>query len=155
MRLESVRNARSSKLERVDSPFEISIPISSTKRQLKYYQVADFLCFNSTYAFTNCRLVDLNGVYSSLFEIKNFIAKGESQLFALHLSGHISSGERPVQNRHRSRQHSFHRLLGKALRIATPFHCHRSWSADVTNNNGRADIAVELSMRKKGANSFK
>jgi hypothetical protein len=45
------------------------------------------------YAFTDSRLVDLDGVNASLLEIDDLVTEGKSKLLGLELTADISTGE--------------------------------------------------------------
>ena len=100
-----------------------------------------------TYTFTNSRLVDLDGLDAGLLEVADFVAEGEGELTGLDLLGDIRTRERPVEDGHRASQHTLHGPLGEALSIAAPPDGHRARTADIGDDDGRADVTKSRSMR--------
>lgn len=96
-----------------------------------------------TYTLTDGRLIDLDGLDSSLFEVNDFVTESKGELPGLHLLGNIGTREGPVEDSDRTGEHTLHWLLGQALSVAAPFDSHRTRAADVGDDDRRADITEE------------
>ena len=85
----------------------------------------------TTYTLTDSRLIDLNGLDTSLLQIHYLVAKGEGELLGLELTSDIGTGEGPVENGDRAGQHSLHWFLRNALSVAAPLHGNRVGTANI------------------------
>lgn len=140
--LELVGDPSGGKFEGINGPLEVRVPVRTTKRQLGKTEVSGRKrnIFWITDSFADCGLINLNSADAGLFEIHNFITKGESKLFRLQLTRNIGTRERPIEDGDRPSKHTLHRLRGKALCITAPLDSHRPGAGNIRNNDRRADI---------------
>ena len=101
--------------EGVNCPCEIVIPVFAAERE----------------TFTDSRLINLNGVDASGFEVNDFVTEGKGKLLRLDLAGHVDTGEGPVKDGDRPSEHTLHGLLSDALRVATPLDSDGGRTADI------------------------
>ena len=88
-----------------NGPVEVFlVPVALAERQL----------------FAEGGFVNLDNANAVLFEVKDFVADSKADFLSLHLQRNVFARERPVENRHRAREHALHRLLGAALSVYRP-----------------------------------
>ena len=75
--------------------------------------------------FAQGGLVDLDDLDASGFEVKHFVADGESQLLGLLLVGDVLARPGPVENGDRAGEHALHHMAGAGLSVGAPFHGDR------------------------------
>jgi len=80
--LDVVLDTRGGQSERVNSPFEVVIPVGLSERE----------------TLSDSGLIDLNGLDTIVGEINNFVSESQSELLGLDLLGDIGTRERPVEN---------------------------------------------------------
>ena len=99
-----------------------------------------------TYTLTESRLVDLDSLDTSLLKIDDLVAKRESELLALELARDIGTRERPVEDGDGPSEHTLHGLAGEALSVAGPLDGHGARTADIGDNNGRANVTRTVAL---------
>jgi len=80
--LKLVADTSCRELKGVDGPLEVAVPVRAAKRQ----------------AFTNSRLIDLNGADAGLLKINDLVTEGKGELLRLQFTADIGTRERPVEN---------------------------------------------------------
>ena len=78
MGLQPIGDTRGGKLKRINSPLKIRIPVRAAKRQLRETLIYFFFkkkkrVDDSTYPFSDSRLVDLDGTNASLLKVNNLV----------------------------------------------------------------------------------
>ena len=87
-----------------------------------------------------------DSLYTSLFQIHHLTAEGEGELLGLELSRDIGTGEGPVEDGNWAGQHSLRWFLRTGLSVAAPLHGDRVRTADVGDNDGRADVSRTVTL---------
>ena len=100
----------------------------------------------STYALADSWLINLNRLNTGLLQIHHLIAEGEGELLGLELTRDIGTGEGPVEDGDRTGQHSLHWFLRNALSVAAPLDGNRVGTADIRDDDGRADISRAVAL---------
>ena len=96
--------------------------------------------------FAEGGFVNLDNANAVLFEVQDFVADGKADFLCLHLQRNVFARERPVENRHRAREHAFYRFLGAALCVYGPFDGNRSATAYVSPNYRRLHAASAIAL---------
>lgn len=120
-----VLDAGSGESERVDSPGQVVVPVNLSQGK----------------TLSDGRLVDLDGVDTSVLQVDDFVSEGQGQLLGLNLSRDIGSGEGPVQDGNGSSQHTLHGLLGDGLGVLGPSDGHGLRSGDVGDDDRGSDVS--------------
>ena len=68
-----------------------------------------------THAFTDGRLVNLDGADAGFLEVNDFVTESESKLLGLKFARDVGTSEGPVENGDRASKHSLHGAFGHAL----------------------------------------
>jgi hypothetical protein len=107
--LRRVPRARGGKPAGFDGPREILISVLLPERE----------------AFAKRGLVDLDDADPGGFEVANFLPDRQRDLPAGHPARLVLANERPLEYRHRPRQHPLARFVGERLGEAGPLDRHR------------------------------
>lgn len=139
--LRSVSNTGGGQLESRNGPLDVSLA-GRAGAQRK--------------TLTQSRLIDLNDLHTSGLEVDNLITQSQSKLLSLHALVNIVTGERPPQASDGTSKHALHGLLGDRDSVLALLHSHGGRTADITDNNGRADTtrAIRLHPGKLGERIF-
>ncbi|MNN28388.1 hypothetical protein D3C81_1419540 [compost metagenome] len=106
-------------------PGQVSIPLAAAQRQ----------------AFADGRLVDLDDADAGRFQVGHLVADGQGDLQRRGGARLVVAHERPLQDRHRTRQHTLYRFMRQALRVHRPGHRHGGRALHVAIDDGRLDAA--------------
>ena len=88
--------------------------------------------FSERKFLSKCRLIYLYHPDSMRLQIQHLISDRKRYLWYRVLYGDILSWKRPIEYRHRTRQHSLHDLVCERLRIYRPVHRDRLFTVYVT-----------------------
>src|SRR6267143_1118906 len=111
--------------EGVHGPPQVVRPIGAPQRQ----------------PFARRRFVDLEHADLRRCEIDHHVADGQRDLLGGFRARLVVAHERPLQDRHWTRQHALHRTLRERLRVPAPAYCHRARPCDVAKDDRRLHIA--------------
>lgn len=128
--LESVGDTGGRELERGEGPRQVGVPVSLAERQ----------------TLTESGLIDLNGADAGVLEVDNLITESKSELLALDLTRDIRAREGPVEDGDGTSQHTLHGAGGQALSIPAPLDGDGAGTADVGDQDGRADVAGAVAL---------
>lgn len=118
--LGGVANASGGKAESTDGPFEVVITrLSSTERK----------------TFTKGRLIDLDDVDASSFQVNNLVTKSKRQLLSLDRLVDIVTRERPPETGDGTREHALHGLLGDRGSVFRFLDGHRARARDISDDD--------------------
>src|SRR6266446_1195074 len=123
--LRTVTHSGGRQPEGVHGPLQVRRPIGAPQGQ----------------PFAQGGLVDLDDADAGGFEIDHLVPDGQRQLLRCFRTRLVVAHERPLQNRHRSRQHALHRPLGERLGVLAPAHRHRARARDIAEDDRRLHIA--------------
>ena len=129
---------RDRQAEAVDRPAHVVIAVGEPQRQ----------------ALAQGRLVDLDRERPGRLEVEHLVLDRQGDLRAGLRARLVVADEGPLQDRHRPRQHSLHRLLGQRLRVAPPLTGHRRRPRDVAEEDRRlhaaAAVGLHPAVRREG-----
>ena len=100
----------------------------------------------STYALTDGRFIDLDGLDTSFLQINYFVTESEGELLGLELTRDIGTGEGPVEDGDWTGQHPLHWFLRDALSVATPLDGDWMGTADIGDDDGRSDVSRAVAL---------
>jgi len=100
----------------------------------------------STYTLSDGRLVDLNGLNTSLLKIHHFITECKGELLRLKLTRHIGTGKDQLRMVTGPVNIPFIGFLRNALSVATPLDGNRVGAADIGDDDRRADISRTVAL---------
>ena len=135
--------------EGINGPGEVFFPVSTAERQLKRTKVSRSLEARSerpTYALTDSRFINLDGLNPGFFQIHHLVTEGEGELFGLELARDIGTGEGPVEDSDWAGQHPLHRFLRDALSVAAPLDGDRMGAADIGDDDRWTDITRAVAL---------
>ena len=130
MNLRGVSNTRGGHAKRVARPLQIAQPVDLAQWQ----------------AFAIRGLVDLDRRNPRALQIDHLVADRQRDLQCRGGARLVVAHKRPLQNRHGSGQHAFHRLGRQRLCIRGPFDCHRCRARHVAVNDRRLDTATAVAL---------
>ena len=128
--LRFVAHAARRQTERLHGPVQIIGPVGFAQRQ----------------TFADGGLVNLNHLDSSALKVSHFVADSQRNLLCGFRARLVVAHKRPLQNGHRPRQHSLHRLFGQALRECNPVDGHWRGARNVAENDGRLHAARAVTL---------
>ena len=130
MDLGLVADAGSREAETVDRPIQIGRPVTLAQGK----------------SFPQRCLIDLDRLAARRFQVEYLVADRQRDLAATRLSGLIVAHETPVEDRDRTGQHAFDRLVGQPLSIAPPIDRHRFGPRNIAVKDRRSDAARPVAL---------
>src|SRR5665213_4242149 len=125
MQLSAVHHSVGGQTEAIDRPAQVIVLISTAQRQ----------------PLTQRRLVDLDDPGTGALQLQGLVANRERDLPAGLLTALVIAHEGPLQDGHRSGEHSLDRFGGATLRMLPPANGDRLRARDITEEDRWLDAA--------------
>src|SRR5665213_461642 len=125
MQLSAVHHPVGRQTEAIDRPTQVIVLISTAQRQ----------------PLAQRRLVDLDDPGTGTLQLQGLATNRKSDLPTCLVSWLIVTHEGPLQDGHRSGEHSLDRFGGATLCVLPPTNGDRLRANDITEENGRLDAA--------------